>query len=80
MKENPCVIATNNNLELEMTQVITNCQKHEFYPKMKWTFDIQANLDTMNQLSWHIIKYINSLASFVHFVATETPWAHTQWL
>ena len=53
------------NLILDDT-IITNCyefnifnQKHEFYPKMQWTFGIQANLDAMNQLSWHIIKYSN---------------------
>ena len=50
MKDKPCVIIINNNLELGMTQAITNYEKDEFYLKMKWMFGIQANLDAMNQL------------------------------
>ena len=46
-------------------------QKHEFYPKMKWTFGIQANLDAMNHLSWHNIKYSNLWTQ-------ELPENHTQ--
>ena len=32
-------------------------QKCEIYTEIQWMFGIQAILDTMNQLSCHIIKY-----------------------
>ena len=31
--------------------------KHEIYTEMQWTFGIQAILDTINQLSWHLITF-----------------------
>ena len=47
-----------------MTQVITSqqwiyqfSQKYEIYTEMQWTFGIQAILDTINQLSWHLITF-----------------------
>ena len=46
-------------------------QKHEFYPKMQWTFGIQANLDTINQLSCHINRCSNLWTQ-------ELPGNHTQ--
>ena len=38
---------------------------------MQWTFGIQANLDAVNQLSWHNIKYSNLWTQ-------ELPENHTQ--
>ena len=32
-------------------------QKCEIYTEMQWTFGIQAILDTINQLSWHLITF-----------------------
>ena len=32
-------------------------KKHEIDTEMQWTFGIQAILDTINQLSWHLITF-----------------------
>ena len=37
---------------------------------MQWTFGIQAILDTINQLSWHLITFSTSLPE-------ELPVEHT---
>ena len=34
---------------------ITKLMKNKNYIVMQWTFGIQAILDTINQLSWHLI-------------------------
>ena len=62
-----------NDSELTVPDLYLINQKYEIYPKMKWTFGIQANLDAINQLSWHNIKYSNLWPQ-------ELPGNHMQWL